>query len=54
MGDCIEMKGTAAYKIPKLSRSSHTANLKLMVITHAEAADNCTMIQKSCVTEQNV
>jgi len=35
IGDCIEMKGTIASKIPKLSCHSHMANLKLMVIAHA-------------------
>jgi len=29
-------------------------NLKLMVITQAEEADNCTAIRKFCIAERNV
>jgi hypothetical protein len=46
MGDHFERKGAMASQIPKSVRWSFYANFKLMVIKHAEEANNCTMAWK--------
>jgi hypothetical protein len=51
--DFVEKRGSTSSQISSGSRRRHDANLKMMVINHAEVTNNCAAGRKFDVTEAN-